>query len=102
MSKAYYIVSLEHTHKADRYLTLWRANNRGYCLSKEQAGVYSEIEDGYHNSEGQLPVECDKLEKLMITCLYDGVEKMFVPNCLAVWDELNVKLRKGELEKIAV
>ena len=43
----YYIISLKHTHKEDKYITLWRPNNSGYCYSQDQAGRYSEIKEGY-------------------------------------------------------
>lgn len=35
-----YIVSLTHTMRHEKYVTLWRPNNSGYCYSKEMAGFY--------------------------------------------------------------
>lgn len=52
-----YIVSLKHTNKKDKFLTLWRPDNKGYCYPLELAGLYSVIEKGYHDDEGNKPVE---------------------------------------------
>lgn len=101
MRKEYYIISLKHTNKTDSYLTLWRADNAGYCISKELAGIYTEIQEGYHNSEGQLPIECKELDKLMIlTSNEDKKEFNAVPNCAAIHRILGVKYKKYELIKI--
>ena len=45
----YYIISLKHTHKEDKHITLWRPDNSGYCYAQDQAGQYAEIIEGYHN-----------------------------------------------------
>lgn len=100
MKKEYYIISLKHTAKTDRYLTLWRPDNAGYCLSKEMAGIYTELKYGYHDSEGQLPIEKEVLEKLMINITIDGFDRHAVPNCVAVWDVLRVKFIRNDLIKI--
>lgn len=99
--KGYYIISLKHTSKTDSYLTLWRANNQGYCISQEMAGKYIEIKDGYHNSEDQLPIECKELDKLMITVENeDNREFKAVPNCSAIHRILGVKYKKSDLVKL--
>lgn len=101
MNKKYYIISLKHTNKTDSYLTLWRADNSGYCISRELAGIYTEIQDGYHNSEGQLVIECEQLDKLMILVTNeDKKEFNAVPNCMAIHRILGVKYKKHELTKI--
>ena len=46
----YFIVSLKHTHKRDKYITLWRHKNAGYCWAIELAGQYEGYENNYHNS----------------------------------------------------
>jgi len=46
----YYIVSLKHTNRKDKYITLWRPKNAGYCWPLELAGVYDGYQHGYHNS----------------------------------------------------
>lgn len=53
----YYVVSLKHTHKKDKYITLWRPDNAGYCWSLKSAGIYRGYEDGYHKSEGNIPIK---------------------------------------------
>ena len=46
-----YIVSLTHTMRHEKYVTLWRPNNSGYCYSKEMAGFYENPEYGYHDND---------------------------------------------------
>jgi hypothetical protein len=43
----FYIISLCHTAKREKFITLWRPNNSGYCFSKENAGIYLNPEDGF-------------------------------------------------------
>ena len=63
----YYIISLKHTKRSDKYITLWRPLNCGYCYAKEDAGKYNEIIDGYHNIDGDsLPIEVEKLDELFL------------------------------------
>ena len=44
----YYIFSFKHTNKKDKYFTLWRPNNKGYCYPLQAAGRYTELINGYH------------------------------------------------------
>lgn len=62
----YIILSLKHTRKDESQITLWRANNQGYTTCLEYAGKYQKYEDGYHNSENNLPISNDLLKKLDI------------------------------------
>lgn len=94
----YYVISLAHTLKTDSFLTLWRPNNAGYCWSKENAGVYEEIEKGYHDGDGNLPVERVKAESMMIR---NEEGKHCIPNTKAVWKMLSIKFSKGDLVKIS-
>ena len=97
----YYIISLKHTHKEDKYITLWRPNNSGYCYAKDQAGQYSEIKEGYHNGEGDsMAIEVSKLDGFFINSdidSYKGESKKCIPNCKAVWDSFNLKATKRGL-----
>lgn len=54
-----YLVSLKHTNIKDEKFTLWRPNNRGYCWYKEWAGVYKNIENGYHDNDHTIPIDAD-------------------------------------------
>jgi hypothetical protein len=96
----YYIISLTHTQKQDEFITLWRPNNAGYCYSKQSAGLYENPEKGYHDSIDNMSLSEDNAYKLWITVNYDGPEKQMIPNCSAVWKQLNVKMIKGNLKKV--
>jgi len=37
----YYLLSVKHTNKRDAFITLWRANECGYTLYQEAAGLYA-------------------------------------------------------------
>lgn len=68
----YYIVSLNHTDKKDRYITFWRPNNAGYCWPLSWAGKYPEslIKESktnlyyYNNGKCSLAVRCDVVDSL--------------------------------------
>jgi len=96
----YVLVSLKHTSKTDLFVTLWRKDNSGYQLSSEKAGVYKEIEEGYHNSESTLPVTVDAISKLFIDVNYDNRRQKMIPNCEAVWRELGLKMTKKGLQRV--
>jgi hypothetical protein len=95
----YYIISLTHTMKGEKYLTLWRANNQGYCYSKENAGLYETPKEGYHDSEDNMPVTTEQAEKLFQKLPYDHVLKDMIPNKKATWDILNVRMGRKNLKK---
>ena len=97
---SYYIISLKHTFKEDKYITLWRPNNAGYCYAKDQAGMYDEIIEGYHNMKcDSMPVKCEELSGLFINSEISSKNqvKKCIPNCEAVWDYLKVKMTKNGL-----
>ena len=96
----YYIISLKHTHKEDKHITLWRPDNSGYCYAQDQAGRYEEIIEGYHNGEGDsLPIEVEKLDGFFINSdiVSKNQVKRCIPNCKQVWDILNLKMTKQGL-----
>jgi len=96
----YYIISLKHTHKEDKHITLWRPDNSGYCYAQDQAGQYAKIIEGYHNGEGDsLPIEVEKLDGFFINSdiVSKNQVKRCIPNCKQVWDVLNLKMTKRGL-----
>jgi hypothetical protein len=98
----YYIISLKHTNKREKFITLWRPNNAGYCFAKEYAGVYDEIEEGYHNGEGQLPIKISDAEPLFVKDeKYFDAPLHAIPNTKNVLDLLNVKWDKDDLVKMS-
>lgn len=95
----YYIISLHHTQKHEKFLTLWRPDNAGYCYSKEQAGVYEIPVPGYHDSDTDMPISVDAADGLFIKANWDNVNRYMIPNCAAVWDPLGVRMTKNGLAK---
>lgn len=94
----YYIISMKHTQKCNKFITLWGSDNRGYYTSTEGAGLYENPIEGYHNSPpDSIHVEKERLDKLTIQ-VEERRTFHCVPNCKAVWDELGFKWdRKGNL-----
>jgi len=96
----YYIISLCHTLRHEKHITLWRPKNAGYCYSKEMAGIYENPEKGYHDSETNMPITIVEAEKLFVQDIYDGVEKNTIPNNRETWKKLGVSMRKDGLVKL--
>jgi len=92
-----YVISLHHTMRHERYITLWRPDNRGYCYSKDNAGFYEPIKEGYHNDENNMPISKELANELFEELPYDGVLKMMIPNMKRVWVKLGVKMTKDGL-----
>lgn len=57
----YFIVSLKHTNKKDKYVTLWRPDNAGYAWPLELAGKYKGYEEGYHHDDENIPVPVNEI-----------------------------------------
>jgi len=85
--------------KRERYITLWRANNCGYCYSKDFAGKYETPELGYHDSDTNTPIKVEDAELLFQMLPYDGTMRPMIPNTKEVWDKLNLKMSKHGLVK---
>lgn len=60
----YYIISLKHTWKRDKWITLWRPDDAGYTYYKESAGQYENPKKGYHDSDSAVPVKIEIADKL--------------------------------------
>lgn len=93
----YRIVSMKHTNKRDKYITLWGPNDAGYHFSREMAGVYYGYVPGYHESEGNMPVTEELAQSLFQKVIYDGKEKHMIPNNRHSWDLLQLKWYRGVL-----
>ncbi len=76
----YYIVSIKNTRKSEPYITLWRPNNAGYYWFKDMAGAYSEVEDGYHNSDDSVPITTEIAEQLFTEVTYEGKKQLAILN----------------------
>lgn len=80
----YYVVSLAHTYHHEQHLTLWGPDNAGYHFSKERAGQYDAPKEGYHNSEGNIPIPVEQLDPFFKPVDYHGQPLHMIP----VTDEL--------------
>lgn len=96
-----YILSLKHTHKTDSFFTLWRPNNAGYCVSLEAAGLYTEIKNGYHDSDCSMPIDIEVAKRMASTILYDGELKDMIPQNIYSLAELGIKRTRKGLIRIA-
>jgi hypothetical protein len=86
--------------KHEKFITLWRPNNAGYCMNKEWAGVYETYEEGYHDTDESLPIKIEDAEKLFIEdTKHWGEPHRAIPNHKSIWDILNVKMTKNGLVK---
>jgi hypothetical protein len=70
----YYVVSLKHTGKKDKFITLWRPDNKGYCWPISLAGTYNGFEFGYHLSDGNKPVAVKDIPPLFFVVDSEGRE----------------------------
>lgn len=95
----YYIISLKHTNRIDKYITLWKSDNCGYCYSKELAGLYDNVEDNYHNDKvDSIAIDEDILNNYFMKLPYDKSFKHLIINCKVIWDALNLKMTNNGLK----
>lgn len=94
----YYIISLKHTAKEDSQITFWRENNQGYSMHKDDAGIYGSYETGYHDSDANMPVLVDEVEKLFKS---DGTRE-YLPNNKLVLGKLGLEYKGRKLTRIVV
>lgn len=95
-----YIISLTHSYKHEKYMTLWRPDNAGYCYSKDNAGFYENPKYGYHDNDDNMPIYEEEAAELFQELPYDGVLKMMIPNNKESWEKLGVKMVRNNLVKI--
>lgn len=66
----HFIVSVKHTQRGHRYITLWRPDNCGYTWALPNAGRYSREQVmehlRYYNSGEDLAVPCAVLEAIAV------------------------------------
>jgi hypothetical protein len=65
-----FVLSLTHTLREHRYITLWRPENCGYTWALSDAGRYPQDhvlgQLGYYNSGESIAVPCSVLEHLAV------------------------------------
>lgn len=93
----FYVISLKHTKKKDKYFTLWRANNAGYCFSKGMAGLYATPQVGYHDNENNMPVSVADAERMFERTIYEGQDGYMIHNNAKNQKALGLSWKAGEL-----
>lgn len=99
-NNTYYLISLKHTKKQEKFMTLWRPNDSGYCFAKSMAGIYQTLEQGYHDSENTLPIKEENADGLFVDTDYDGTPQKMIPNNKSSWEAIGVKWTKEGLVRI--
>ena len=90
----FYVLSLKHTHRRHKAITLWRPDDKGYCWKLDSAGVYSEARVlehlGYYNSGcSNIAVPADLVRSLCREVEYDTKELgTCLPNNASTWKKL--------------
>ena len=97
---SYFLVSMKHTHRGDKFISFWKPNDCGYTIFREDFGEYETLKEGYHNSEHTLPVEAGKIKPLLEMWLEGPEWKMVVLNTPSNWSRLGLKLTKNGLRRI--
>ena len=88
------VISVKHTKRRHKAITLWRPDDRGYCWTLERAGRYEEqrvLEHlGYYNSgSSDIAVPLALVEQLAARVEYDTKEfGICLPNNAATWSRL--------------
>lgn len=90
----YIVLSLKHTKRRDKAITLWRPDDAGYCWTLEPSGVYTEAEImghlAYYNSGcSNVAVPAELVIDLCETVEYETQQiGLCLPNRAGVWSKL--------------
>lgn len=60
----YLVASIKHTKPHDKFIAIWSWGNCGYTFYLDNAGQYEIVENGYHDSEHNVPINQSMLDKL--------------------------------------
>ena len=88
------VISVKHTMRRHKAITLWRANDSGYCWMLQSAGRYEEPQVmqhlGYYNTGcADIAVPLEIVERLACDVEYDTKEfGLCLPNNAATWKRL--------------
>mgnify|MGYP001602757590 CR=1 FL=1 len=74
----YYVISVHHTRKRDRYITFWRPDNKGYAWPLSWSGKYSRdmvmSHLDYYNNGENIAGSCDVVDALTTTPRKGGID----------------------------
>ena len=88
--KQYWILSRKHTGPKDKFVTLWRPDNKGYCYPIELAGIYDGYENGYHHDEENHPINRNDLQQRFI--VKDDMGRDCIKNSRSFWNFVDKKV----------
>jgi hypothetical protein len=90
----FYIVSVKHTKREDKYITLWRPDDKGYCYRTEFAGKYSAeritAHLSYYHTGYDVAVPCEVLDAIAMQSEpgYLDVPGLVVANKKGTWFDI--------------
>jgi hypothetical protein len=92
----YYVISVHHTHKRNRYILLWRPDDKGYTFRTSTAGRYAEeavrAHLGYYNAGINIAVPAHVVDAMTVMTTpadqFDGADGPAVLNTAANWRRL--------------
>lgn len=90
----YYIVSLRHTVKYKKFVTLWGPNDANYHFSREMSGLYEQYKEGYHNNEGNKPITKELADSLFERVVYEGQDKHMIAISAKNMKAIGIKFNK--------
>lgn len=66
-----YVISVHHTLRSHRYVTIWRPDDRGYCWALSRAGKYPlekvlEKHVYYNSGYANIAVPCSVLDEIAV------------------------------------
>lgn len=88
------VISIKHTQRQHKAITLWRPDDRGYCWTLDRAGRYAEAQVmehlGYYNTgHDDIAVPLELVGQLACDVEYDTKESgICLPNNAATWQSL--------------
>lgn len=92
--KHFYVISVNHTRREDRYVLLWRPDDKGYTFRTSTAGQYREVLVraylGYYNTGcAAIAVPCEVVDPLTVMTTprdqFDGPDGPALLNTRANW-----------------
>ena len=94
LASTFIVLSLKHTHRRHKAITLWKADDSGYCWKLASAGIYDEARVlehlGYYNSGcSNIAVPYELVKRLAVDTEYDTKEfGICLPNNAKTWKQL--------------
>ncbi|WP_446903034.1 hypothetical protein [Burkholderia sp. YIM B11467] len=97
MPRDYYVISVHHTHRWHKFITLWRPDDSGYCFRTPRAGRYESEKVranlGYYNNGcANIAVPVDVIDSLTVMTTpadqLDGTDGPALLNTRAIWKKL--------------